>query len=266
MLFKLPVFPASLKNSKQIFLSFIELLFLLATSPRVFYKVNHLRLVILLIMDYRTTRYTGGWRYTPPVFTSPQTPSSPYKGPWGPGGSDPQGPIGAPAPGARLDGLPTSSEALVTALSQDQDKTSTSFSQIKEKNPVNSLLFNSPPYPRPCARDQKTFEPPKAEYADQSGDTELNTGCKFYPYINILIIDSLLVESSSSISDLELLDYTTSRTLSEDIPVSDKAKSVKPLRTKISSRRASAGTCFAGGKNFTGKFYCRINILLLIYY
>ena len=153
-------------------------------------------------MDYRTAQYTDGWG-CPPVPTSSQTP--------------------------RLDGLPTSSEALVSTRCQDHDKTSTSLSQLKEENPANSLFSN-------CFK-ANTFEPREAEYADQSGDTELNTECKFYPYINILITYSLLVESISS------------RTLSEE---SDKAESVKPSRIR--------------GKNYTGKFYCRINILLLIYY
>ena len=94
-------------------------------------------------MDYRTTQCTGG------KGTLFQTP--------------------------RFDGLPTSSELLVSAHRQDQDKPSTSLSQLKEENPANSLFSN-------CFK-ANTFEPREAEYADQSGDTEFNTECKFYPYI-----------------------------------------------------------------------------------
>ena len=159
-------------------------------------------------MDYGTTQCTGGTEYPPPKI--PVLKGTLFKTP-------------------RFDGLPTSSELLVSALRQDQDKTSISLSQLKEENPANSLFSN-------CSK-VNTFEPREAEYADQSGDTEFNTECKFYPYINILITYSLLVESISS------------RTLSEE---SDKAESVKPSRIR--------------GKNYTGKFYCRINILLLIYY
>lgn len=171
-------------------------------------------------MDYRTTPYTGGWGYRP-ITTSSQTP--------------------------RLDGLPTSSEALVSTLCQDQDKTSTSLSQLKEENHVNSSLLSN-------YSQAKTLQPKEAEYIDQSGDTELNTECKLYPYINIFITDTLLVESSCSTPDLEHLDYTTSRALSvAGAAESDEAKSREP-------------PSLFRGKKFTGMFYCGINILLLIYY
>ena len=90
----------------------------------------------------------------------------------------------------------------------------------------------------------------------------MNTECKFYPYINILITDTLLVESSCSTPDPEHLDYTTSRTLSAYSPrfaggtggaESDETKPRVPLS-------------LIRGKKYTGMFYCCINILLLIYY
>lgn len=84
------------------------------------------------------------------------------------------------------------------------------------------------------------------------------------------------MESSCSIPDLEVMDYTTSRTLSEE---SDETKSVKPSFPPPPQKEAGGGNRIRG-KNFTarrtpvkgmrgygtGKFYCRINILLLIYY
>ena len=178
-------------------------------------------------MDYRTAQYTDGWG-CPAVPTSSQTP--------------------------RLDGLPTSSEALVSTRCQDHDKTSTSLSQLKGKNTINSLLSNN--------SQAKTFEPKEAEYTDQSGDTVLNTECKFYSYINILITDTLLVESSCSTPDPEHLDYTTSRTLSAYSPrfaggtggaESDETKPRVP-------------PSLIRDKKYRGMFYCCINILLLIYY
>ena len=105
-------------------------------------------------MDYGTTQCTGGTEYPPPKI--PVLKGTLFKTP-------------------RFDGLPTSSELLVSALRQDQDKTSISLSQLKEENPANSLFSN-------CSKVD-TFEPREAEYADQSGDTEFNTECKFYPYI-----------------------------------------------------------------------------------
>lgn len=150
------------------------------------------------------------------------------------------------SPATRLDGLPTCSEELVLVQSQEMDRPSTSLSQLKEENPVNSSLLSN-------YSQAKTIHK-KAEYIDQSGDTELNTECKLYPYINIFITDTLLVESSCSTSDLEHLDYTSSRTLSvAGGAESDEAKSREP-------------PSLFRGKKFTGMFYCRINILLLIYY
>lgn len=115
----------------------------------------------------------------------------------------------------RLDGLPTN---------EDQHKTCTSFPLLKREN----FLSNDNP--------AKTFEPREVEYIDQSGDTELNTECKLHFYTINLVTDLLLVESSS-ISNPQLPDYTSSRTLSEEIPVCHKR--VKPSRIK--------------GKKFKGK-------------
>jgi hypothetical protein len=112
----------------------------------------------------------------------------------------------------RLDGLPTN---------EDHHKTCTSFPLLKRENLGNSLLSND--------NQAKTFEAKEVECIDQSGDTELNTECKLHSYIINLVTDSLLVESSL-ISNSELIDYTSSRTLSEDIPASH--KKVKPLRIK----------------------------------
>lgn len=143
-------------------------------------------------MDYHTIRNDGGCSY-PAFYTSYQTP--------------------------RLDGLPTGSEALISAYSQDQDKTSAS-SFLKKENFVNSL-----------SKYSKAKETPNTEQINQSRYTGCNTECKFYFYLYILNTDLLLVESSPN-PDFELLDYTTSRTPPKDIPKFARAKFTKSSKIK----------------------------------
>ena len=113
-------------------------------------------------------------------------------------------------------------------LRQDLVKTSTPLSQLTEKNPVSSLSSN---YSK-----AKTLESQEGENADQSGDTELNTKCKFYFYINVVSTDSLIGEPICLIT----LSYTKVK------------PQVKPSRVT---------------KNYTGKLYYYIkDIIILIYY